>query len=567
MSPTDLTNFALLYASDAYSNSVKKMGRQQAGVGLIDAFIRNAVGDFFSVVAPRDEDLSTLQAALHASRADLKLHLWPLDKLDRIQGIDTLFIADPLLSKWSNYRSFHHKSQYAFSLIGLTHTLSSKGVLEGLLLLASCPVYPWDALICTSRAARDAVQYIIDSEVERLAVRFGCSSSSYQSIRLPIIPLGCDLGKYSALSSNYQISRKSLGILEDCCVLLTVGRLELHAKAHPGVLFQALRRFSVELGDLPTKRFILLVVGTSNSASTSMAWTQLCEYFAPWFEVRLIDGHDILSTDSSWSVADVFVSMSDSLQETFGLTPIEAMASGIPVLASDWDGYRDTVVHEETGLLVPTLQPSPDSSHRLNELWLGRLSYDSFMADLMRQVVVDEDCLLASLRRLILNPSLRSALGQAGKKRASALYGWDNIVGMIGDLSSELSSIRCSTLSHESISSLSPWRVFSSWPTNHLPNNGIIRFYPKRFEERISDQSSLIAYSCFSLKAQESLMLPGLSSVIDALSACIDQHSLSSFITIPVADLVNSLPTQYNRNYARQELAWLQKIGAIEVSE
>ena len=44
-----------------------------------------------------------------------------------------------------------------------------------------------------------------------------------------------------------------------------------------------------------------------------------------------------------WHAADVFVSPSDNIQETFGLAVVEAMASGLPVVASDWDGYRDLV--------------------------------------------------------------------------------------------------------------------------------------------------------------------------------------------------------------------------------
>jgi glycosyltransferase involved in cell wall biosynthesis len=39
--------------------------------------------------------------------------------------------------------------------------------------------------------------------------------------------------------------------------------------------------------------------------------------------------------------------------EPFGLTAVEAMAAGRPVVASDTGGLRDIVAHEETGLLVP----------------------------------------------------------------------------------------------------------------------------------------------------------------------------------------------------------------------
>lgn len=42
--------------------------------------------------------------------------------------------------------------------------------------------------------------------------------------------------------------------------------------------------------------------------------------------------------------------------EDFGLTPVESMASGKPVLAVDEGGYKETVVHDETGWLLPLEQ-------------------------------------------------------------------------------------------------------------------------------------------------------------------------------------------------------------------
>ena len=46
------------------------------------------------------------------------------------------------------------------------------------------------------------------------------------------------------------------------------------------------------------------------------------------------------------------MSLSDNIQETFGLTPLEAMASGIPVIVSDWDGYRSTVRDNKDGFRI-----------------------------------------------------------------------------------------------------------------------------------------------------------------------------------------------------------------------
>ncbi len=77
--------------------------------------------------------------------------------------------------------------------------------------------------------------------------------------------------------------------------------------------------------------------------------------YCPGIAVHFFDGTDPALAEASWAAADVFVSLSDNIQESFGITPVEAMAAGLPCLVSDWDGYRDTVVHGETGFRIPDL--------------------------------------------------------------------------------------------------------------------------------------------------------------------------------------------------------------------
>lgn len=52
---------------------------------------------------------------------------------------------------------------------------------------------------------------------------------------------------------------------------------------------------------------------------------------------------------------DIFVL--PSLWEPFGLVLLEAMANGLPIVATDVDGVADVVVHDKTGLLVPPANP------------------------------------------------------------------------------------------------------------------------------------------------------------------------------------------------------------------
>jgi glycosyltransferase involved in cell wall biosynthesis len=80
--------------------------------------------------------------------------------------------------------------------------------------------------------------------------------------------------------------------------------------------------------------------------------------------------------------------------EPFGIVPLEAMACGVPVVASAVGGMLDTVVHDVTGRLVKPKSP-PDVAAAINELMR-----DDF---------------------------LRQSLGAAGRDRAKARYSWDRI--------------------------------------------------------------------------------------------------------------------------------------------
>jgi glycosyltransferase involved in cell wall biosynthesis len=80
--------------------------------------------------------------------------------------------------------------------------------------------------------------------------------------------------------------------------------------------------------------------------------------------------------------------------EPFGIVPLEAMACGVPVVASAVGGMLDTVVHDVTGRLVKP------KSH-------------TEVADAINQLMRDD--------------FLRQSLGAAGRDRTRARYSWDRI--------------------------------------------------------------------------------------------------------------------------------------------
>jgi glycosyltransferase involved in cell wall biosynthesis len=63
--------------------------------------------------------------------------------------------------------------------------------------------------------------------------------------------------------------------------------------------------------------------------------------------------------------------LTTALDEDFGITPVEAMAAGKVVLATDEGGYRETVVDGRTGFLLP---PDPEAfARKIRELDDGAL--------------------------------------------------------------------------------------------------------------------------------------------------------------------------------------------------
>ena len=63
---------------------------------------------------------------------------------------------------------------------------------------------------------------------------------------------------------------------------------------------------------------------------------------------------------SVWRAADLFTSLSDNIQETFGLVVIEAMACGTPVISTRRGAVPEIIEHGRTGVLVDQYREMED---------------------------------------------------------------------------------------------------------------------------------------------------------------------------------------------------------------
>ena len=211
------------------------------------------------------------------------------------------------------------------------------------------------------------------------------------------------------------------------------------------------------------------------------------------------------------------------------------------------------------------MQPSKQAAHRLAELALGRISYDVFMADLMQQVVVEEEPLVLALQRLIDDPDLRRRLGRNGQKLASEQFDWKVVVQRIRYLSDELDAQRTEATDPSALASLSPspWKQFSSWASVHQSQFPSIIVNPARLRQRMADQANLELYSRFSIAAEPALQMVALEPLTELL---IERTTMSSSSRTFGFEELTMILSDIDPQKLLHALSWLAKIGALELN-
>jgi phosphatidyl-myo-inositol dimannoside synthase len=174
----------------------------------------------------------------------------------------------------------------------------------------------------------------------------------------------------------------------DAPLILTVARLVPHKGQDMGIrALSALRR------DFPGLRYVMVGEGHDEERLRSLARElgvlDRVGFVGPMRDDELPEAYATSTIYLGASRVDKEINV-----EGFGISFLEAAASGIPSVAGDSGGVRSAVRDGETGIVVPPTDP---------------------------------DAIADAIRSLLLNQDRRKQMGVAGRRAVETHYNWDRV--------------------------------------------------------------------------------------------------------------------------------------------
>ncbi|MDR1490848.1 MAG: glycosyltransferase family 4 protein [Desulfovibrio sp.] len=359
-------------------------------------------------------------------------------------------------------------SRHIFPVTGVTHSLSYARFMPEYLRHLRPGVSARDAILATSRSAQAFLRRVFTG----LRAAYGLDEERFRAPAVELAPLGVDLGRLPGpmerwdapgaergaainasnspcggqsppavrrqgfagkfprsvssvkCSNKGRAMRERLKIGEKSPVFLCLSRFSPYSKMDLLPLFAAFKR-AEGLGLTPGAGGPVLIL--AGFAEDGDKLPQSLQGYARslGLDVRLVirPGED--EKYALYAAADIFVSPADNLQETFGLTLAEAGGAGLPVIAPDFDGYRDIAEHGVTALLIPALGFAESGESDLQSLFL----YDNqYHLKLAQETAIEVPALADALACLGADPDLRRRLGEAGRQRVARLFSWEKVI-------------------------------------------------------------------------------------------------------------------------------------------
>lgn len=556
-------NPVIYYHPEAYTTSGPKlMGRNAAGESFLRGYLTHSHASAFWAQVQKQEHGQHFAAQVKAQGRSETVHAVTPHNLGALAQAGLVYYPGPGIGQHAFHRVAATGAHTGWSLCGITHTTSSAGAMDALSELIAAPVQPWDAVICTSTAVKDNVTRLLQAQANMLKERLGISKLVLPM--LPVIPLGIHTQDFVYTDAQKTAARKRLEANDNTLVVLFMGRLSFHAKAHPLAMYQALQK-AAQLVKASGKKVKLVECGWHANEFIQKAYQDAARQACPDVEVITLDGRKAQDRETAWAGADVFCSLSDNIQETFGIVPIEAMAAGLPVVVSDWDGYKDTVRHEVDGYRIATVMPEAGLATDLALRHALEVdTYDMYCGHTCTLVSVDIEAAALAFTKLFESPALRQSMGAAGRERAQQVYDWKVIIAQYEALWAEQDSVRLAAMQDAAKvpakleqpwpARMDPFHAFASYPTLALKPSTMLALVDNSLE---AATVRLQTYQAMAMVSFAKFVLPSDAEV----EAVLKQAAAGPQAAIELVQTIDNA----RKPFVFRTLAWLLKMGILKV--
>ncbi len=556
-------NPVIYYHPEAYTTSGPKlMGRNAAGESFLRGYLTHSHASTFWAQVQKQEHGQHFAAQVKVQGRSETVHAVTPHNLGALAQAGLVYYPGPGIGQHAFHRVAATGAHTGWSLCGITHTTSSAGAMDALSELITAPVQPWDAVICTSTAVKDNVTRLLQAQANMLKERLGISKLVLPM--LPVIPLGIHTQDFVYTDAQKSAARKRLKANDNTLVVLFMGRLSFHAKAHPLAMYQALQK-AAQLVKASGKKVKLVECGWHANEFIQKAYQDAARQACSDVEVITLDGRKAEDRETAWAGADVFCSLSDNIQETFGIVPIEAMAAGLPVVVSDWDGYKDTVRHEVDGYRIATVMPEAGLATDLALRHAVEVdTYDMYCGHTCSLVSVDIEAAALAFAKLFESPALRQSMGTAGRERAQQVYDWKVIIAQYEALWAEQDQVRLAAMQDAAKvptkleqpwpARMDPFHAFASYPTQALKPSTVLALVDNSLE---AATTRLQTYQTMAMVSFAKFVLP-----IDAeVAVVLKQAAAGPQAAIELVQTIDNA----RKPFVFRTLVWLLKMGILKM--
>lgn len=388
------------------------LGRKVANQGFLDALLSVDPFKEYHFFLPDITTRRNLEAYLRQVHPQVlsKISLFPRTALPKQLASRTYYcfhLSDCLTTQGFLAALRNAVSRHIFPITGVTHTLSYARFGLAFAQHIWAGVTQRDCIVATSQAGQEVVR-------KELSLLSNVIKGKVPQIR--VIPLGVWCQEFAGASP-----KDICDLADKKTIFLVLGRISPYSKMDLVPLLRAFQYLGQQGVDL-AKFCLVLAGGTDESSSLPETLSNLATNIG--LELKVVQAPGDAEKKILLQQADVIVSLADNPQETFGLILLEAAAAGKPVIVSDYNGYRDLIVQNKTGIRVPTIDSGVQDLVSLMAPLLYDTEYHLWLA---QDVAVDVQELARAIR-VMQDPAMRNCLGEQARLRACTVYDWPQII-------------------------------------------------------------------------------------------------------------------------------------------